>query len=79
MKLEGRTPQDPQVSLHDQVAALTETPPDMLVTPTAWLGRRPSHAQGDSDRWKTDRGYAKQAELCDQIAHLEERELPSPS
>jgi len=47
-----------------------------LATPTAWLGRRPSQAVGDPDRWENPE---RSNELSDQIAHLVERLLPTPT
>lgn len=47
-----------------------------LATPTAWLGRRPSQSIGDPDRWENK---ARSRELSDQMAHLVERLLPTPS
>ena len=46
--------------------------PEMLATPTAWLGRRPSQAIGDPERWHDPE---RSNELSDQIAAL----LPTPT
>lgn len=46
----------------------------LLATPTAWLGRRNSHAQGDPARWTNpDRSN----ELSDQLAHI--AMIPTPT
>ena len=37
-------------------------------TPTAWLGRRESHAKGDPERWTNPE---RSNELSDQVAHVE--------
>jgi hypothetical protein len=39
----------------------------LIPTPTAWLGRRPSQAVGDAERWANP---ARSRELSDFIAHL---------
>ena len=46
--------------------------PELLPTPTAWLGRRPSQAIGDPERWHDPE---RSNELSDQIAAL----LPTPT
>lgn len=50
---------------------------DVLPTPTAWLGRRPSQAIGDPGRWDDP---ARSRELSDCIAALErDATLPTPT
>lgn len=44
----------------------------LLATPTAWLGSRPAHSEGNPDRW---RNPDRSNELSDQIATL----LPTPT
>jgi len=46
----------------------------LLATPTAWLGRRASHAIGNPDRWHNPE---RSNELSDQIATL--KLLPTPA
>ena len=46
--------------------------PELLPTPTAWLGRRPSQAIGDPERWHDPE---RSNELSDQMAAL----LPTPT
>lgn len=46
----------------------------LLATPTAWLGRRGSHAQGQAERWHDP---ARSNELSDQMASLPL--LPTPA
>lgn len=47
-----------------------------LATPTAWLGRRPAHGDGDPDRW---RDPARSNELSDQMAALSCQHRPAPT
>lgn len=49
---------------------------DLLPTPTAWLGRRPSHGDGDADRW---RNPERSRELSDCIAAEVAPLLPTPT
>jgi hypothetical protein len=46
----------------------------LLATPTSWLGRRPSHAEGRAERWHNPE---RSNELSDQIATL--ALLPTPT
>ena len=46
----------------------------MLPSPTAWLGRRTAHANGDPARWTNPE---RSNELSDQIAHI--AMLPTPT
>lgn len=48
----------------------------VLATPTAWLGRRPAHSLGDPRRWENKE---RSRELSDQMAHLVDRLLPTPT
>jgi hypothetical protein len=51
---------------------VTESSP-LLATPTAWLGRRPSQAEGDPERWHNPE---RSNELSDQLATMPL--LPTP-
>jgi hypothetical protein len=67
----------PLVPSAPRTSATASSP--LLSTPTAWLGRRPNHAEGDPERWHNpDRSN----ELSDQVAAIHEkavRLLPTPN